>query len=175
MIKIFVDGSSRGNPGPGGSGVIVYDSIKKEILFSLERQYEHITNNRAELNALLGALKLTSARYPDEFCVIYSDSAYVVNMCNSWIYNWARNGWINSRKQQVENYDVVRSIYKYLEKEERNFRIEKIPGHSGELGNELADALAANNEYKFNKLIKENEIKMPEDSIYNMLPFYFEE
>lgn len=154
MIKVFVDGSSRGNPGPGGSGVVAYDTNKKEILLAYSQQYEYITNNQAELKALLYALQMAQTKWADEYCIIYSDSAYCVNMCNTWIHGWARNGWLNSKKQQVENYDLVRTIYKYLSKTEPNFDIQKIPGHSGYIGNELADALASNNEKKFNDIIE---------------------
>lgn len=159
MIKIYVDGASRGNPGPGGSGVIAYDNKNNTILKSYSMTYENTTNNQAELKALICALQMANKEWEGEYCVIYSDSAYCVNMCNSWIHNWAKNGWINSKKQQVENYELVRLLYKYLSKPEPNFRIEKIPGHAGILGNELADALASENEKKFNNLIKENNIK----------------
>lgn len=81
MIKIYVDGSSRGNPGPGGSGVVVYDSARKEVMYAFSQQYEHITNNQAELRALLYALKLARSQFGNEYCIIYSDSAYCVNMC----------------------------------------------------------------------------------------------
>lgn len=159
MIKIYVDGSSRGNPGKGGSGVVILDTFRNELLYAWSQQEEYITNNQGELKALLHALQVTQDIYPDETCIIYSDSAYCVNMCNSWIHGWAINGWLNSKKQQVENYDLVRSIYKYISKSDSNFKIEKIPGHSGILGNELADALASNNLKKFKTILKENNIK----------------
>lgn len=158
MIKIYVDGSSKGNPGPGGSGVVAYDSVKNEILLSHAQYYDHVTNNQAELQALLYALNLAQTKWKDEYCMIYSDSAYCVNMCNTWIHGWARNGWLNSKKQQVENYDLVRAIYKYISKPEPNFDIQKIPGHSGYIGNEIADALASNNEKKFNDIIEKESI-----------------
>ena len=158
MIKIYVDGASKGNPGPGGRGVVAYDSIKNEIILSYAQYYDHVTNNQAELQALLYALKLTQTKWEDEYCIIYSDSAYCVNMCNTWIHGWSKNGWLNSKKQQVENYDLVRAIYKYVSKIEPNFEIQKIPGHSGYTGNELADALASNNEKKFNDIVEKENI-----------------
>ena len=87
-------------------------------------------------------------------------------MCDTWIHNWANNGWLNSKKQQVENYDLVRQLYKYISQPEPNFNIQKIKGHSGEIGNELADALASNNETKFNNIIETNNIKY---SIYDLI------
>lgn len=131
------------------------------------QQDEYITNNQGELKALLFALKMTQEYYGDETCIIYSDSAYCVNMCNSWIYNWATNGWMNSKKQQVENYELVKMIYKYLEKPNKNFDIQKIPGHRGDIGNELADALASNNLLKFKSIIKQNNINYNNDKVIN--------
>lgn len=159
MIKIFVDGSSKGNPGPGGSGVIVYDSFTNTILYSFSQQYEHTTNNQAELKALLYALKLTQEKFQEEYCIIYSDSAYCVNICTNWIHNWAKNNWKNSKGNIVENIEIIKLIYKYLNIKDSNFNIQKISGHSGDIGNELADALATNNQKKFDKIFKENDMK----------------
>lgn len=167
MIKIYTDGSSRGNPGPGGYAAVVYDSTHNELINFIMQQDEYITNNQGELKALLFALKMTQEYYGDETCIIYSDSAYCVNMCNSWIYNWATNGWMNSKKQQVENYELVKMIYKYLEKPNKNFDIQKIPGHRGDIGNELADALASNNLLKFKSIIKQNNINYNNDKVIN--------
>lgn len=169
MIKIYTDGSSRGNPGPGGSAAVVYDSIHNELLIFKMQQDEYITNNQGELRALLFALEMTQKEFGDETCIIYSDSAYCVNMCNSWIYNWANNGWMNSKKQQVENYELVRATYKYLDNPNKNFDIQKIPGHSGEIGNELADALCTNNMLKFKSIIKQNHINYNNDKVLNNL------
>lgn len=169
MIKIFTDGSSRGNPGVGGSAAVVYDSVHNELLNCVMQQDAYVTNNQAELKALLFALEMTTKEYADETCIIYSDSAYCVNMCNSWIWNWANNGWKNSKKQQVENYEMVRQIFKYLDKPDKNFDIQKIPGHSGEIGNELADALASNNLLKFKTIIKQNNINYNDNKVLNDL------
>jgi ribonuclease HI len=58
MIKIYVDGASKGNPGPGGSSVIAYDSKNNVILKSHTQYYENTTNNQAELKALIHAIKM---------------------------------------------------------------------------------------------------------------------
>lgn len=166
MIKIYVDGASKGNPGPGGSGIVAYDSKNNIILKSYTQKYENTTNNQAELKALIYAIQMVKEYWKDEYCIIYSDSAYCVNMCSSWIHNWARNGWLNSKKQQVENYDLVRTLYKYISQPEPNFEIQKIKGHSGEIGNELADALASGNDKKFEDIIEKNNIKY---SIYDLI------
>ena len=114
MIKIYVDGASKGNPGPGGSGVVAYDSKNNTILQSYSQYYENITNNQAELKALIYAIQMAKEKWSNEYCIIYSDSAYCVNSCNDWIYTWVRNNWKNS-KNIIDNFRhkfqiLVRSV-----------------------------------------------------------------
>ena len=163
MIKhtFYVDGSSKGNPGPGGFGVIELDTCIRETYnsyvesYSLNYEYaeyfDYVTNNQMELKAILHVLKLAAA-HPEEGYIIYSDSAYAVNSINDWIRGWAANGWVNSRKVTVENVDLMQEIYKYIDLD--NYLIRKIRGHDGELGNELADAAATGNSKKREELIK---------------------
>ena len=163
MIKhtFYVDGSSKGNPGPGGFGVIELDTCLRETYnsyvesYSLNYEYaeyfDYVTNNQMELKAILHVLKLAAA-HPEEGYIIYSDSAYAVNSVNNWIYNWANNNWLNSKKVIVENVDLMQEIYKYINLD--NYLLKKISGHSGELGNELADAAATGNSKKREELIK---------------------
>ena len=70
-------------------------------------------------------------------------------MCNTWIYSWAANNWKNSKKQTVENLDLVQKIYNLLQEFFVKPDIQKCEGHMGELGNELADALATGNYRRF--------------------------
>ena len=163
MIKhtFYVDGSSKGNPGPGGFGVIELDTCLRETYnsyvesYSLNYEYaeyfDYVTNNQMELKAILHVLKLAAA-HPEEGYLIYSDSAYAVNSINDWIRGWAANSWVNSRKVTVENVDLMQEIYKYIDLD--NYLIRKIRGHDGELGNELADAAATGNSKKKEELIK---------------------
>ena len=62
MLKIYVDGASKGNPGPGGSGVVAYDSKNNTILQSYSQYYENITNNQAELKALIYAIQMAKEK-----------------------------------------------------------------------------------------------------------------
>ena len=163
MIKhtFYVDGSSKGNPGPGGFGVIELDTCLRETYnayvesYSLNYEYaeyfDYVTNNQMELKAIRHVLKLAAA-HPEEGYIIYSDSAYAVNSINDWIRGWAANGWVNSRKVTVENVDLMQEIYKYIDLD--NYLIRKIRGHDGELGNELADAAATGNSKKKEELSK---------------------
>ena len=155
MIKMYCDGSSKDNGkenNTGGYGLVVFRD--DTLVYHYGEQCMDTTNNREELKALIHALKLSQTAFKDEVCVIYSDSAYVVNMCNEWIRNWARNNWLNSKKVIVENIDLVKQIYNYIILDFPNFQITKVPGHSGVLGNELADAMATNNQAKFDKFLK---------------------
>jgi len=155
MIKMFCDGSAKDNGKEnniGGYGLVIFRD--DTLIYHHGEQCIDTTNNREELKALIHALKLSQTTFKDEVCVIYSDSAYVVNMCNEWIRNWARNNWLNSKKVTVENVDLVKQIYNYIILDFPNFQITKVPGHSGVLGNELADAMATNNQAKFDKFLK---------------------
>lgn len=154
MIEIYCDGSSRGNPGDGGFGVAVIKN--NQLLEAYGKQYENITNNQGELMGLIWALYLATNDYKNEKVVIYSDSRYCVSTFNEWIRGWARNNWINSKKEQVKNIDLMKIIYNYAIIEFPNFAVERVPGHAGVLGNEIADALASKNQAKLAKIFDEH-------------------
>lgn len=161
-LIFYTDGSCSGNPGPGGYGVVCLNKCYSQTISEYIERYtinynyskysENTTNNREELKAILHVLKLAAEHKEWDFTV-YSDSAYAVNSINDWIYGWARNGWINSKKKPVENLDLMKEIYSYIEFPMENFELKKIEGHSGHLGNELADAYATNNQKKINDLV----------------------
>lgn len=154
MIKTFwTDGACKGNPGPGGYGVIEIQDNK--ILYKYNKYCDDTTNNREELKAILHVFELAAAD-PDNQYIIYSDSSYAVNIINDWIFTWVKNNWINSKGNQVENLDLILNLYKYVTINFFNCQVKKIKGHVGEMGNELADALATNNQNKYNKLKKEH-------------------
>ena len=144
--KIFTDGSSRGNPGPGGWGLIILNEQEDKVIFTECDRENPTTNNRMELTAILCALQYAES-HPDDTFIIYSDSAYAVNSCNVWMRGWAANGWKNSKKQIVENLDLVQAIYNLLSRDFFNAEVRKCDGHSGIVGNELADALATGHGY----------------------------
>ncbi len=126
------------------------------------------TNNRMELTALLYALKLTQTKYKNEQCVIKSDSAYCVNMFNNWIYNWNQNNWTRPKNQSIENLDLVKQIWEYCKLEWPNFVVEKVPGHSGLIGNELADGLSTNNHKKINEILKKYDKNYDEKDFFDL-------
>ena len=165
MRRIFyTDGSCCGNPGPGGFGVVELSVCYRQTMleyipsysmnYAYNEQCENTTNNREEMKAVIHVLEMAANDSENEY-IIYSDSAYVVNMCNDWIWKWAKNNWKNSKKKDVENIDLVKQIYNYLSSDFFNAEIKKVKGHHGMLGNDLADAYATNNMSKKDKLMKD--------------------
>lgn len=166
---IYTDGSARFNPGPGGWGVVVMNEDESKVFF-LEHDFDgYTTNNRMELTALLCALGYAES-HPKDYFIIYSDSAYVVNSCNTWMRGWAANCWRNSKKQIVENVDLMQAIWDYLSRDFFNAEICKCDGHAGDVGNELADALATHNWAKYKTLVEFWEIQEADNDItYSLL------
>ena len=155
MIEIYTDGSTLKNgakDAEGGFGVVVIKDGK--IIKAHSARCSATTNNREEMKAILHAFEWAESNVnPAETVIIYSDSAYCVNMINDWIWNWAKNGWKNSKKKEVENIDLVKELYKYVSKEFFNCQVVKVKGHAGNAGNELADALATFDEKKYFKTL----------------------
>lgn len=140
MIKVYTDGACSKNPGPGGWGLVVIKNDKVEYM--AHGGAEETTNNRMELTAIINAYKYCREKYyGKDFITIYSDSAYCVRMINEWIDNWARNDWINSKKKQVENIELVQELHSLIN-ESPSIVVEKIKGHCGHTYNEMADELA---------------------------------
>ena len=110
-----------------------------------------------ELAAILRAFDFISEHNFIEPIIIYSDSAYCINMLTSWIFSWSKNGWKNSKKEPVANLDLVQKLFQYCQDQNfmQNISFQKVAGHSNEVGNELADAIASRNKNKFLKFIKQ--------------------
>lgn len=162
-LIFYTDGACAGNPGPGGFGVVCI--YKNALKYQYSERDNDTTNNRMELKAVLHTLKLAK-EYPNYDFTIYCDSAYVVQSVNSWIYSWACNGWYNSKKKQIENIDLMKEIYTYIQFPMSNFHLQKVKGHSGLVGNELADRLAVGDEKGFNNLIKKYNISIEKGEIF---------
>ena len=139
-VVAYTDGSSRGNPGPGGYGaVLLYvDPSGQEHRKELSQGYRLTTNNRMEL---LGAIvALEALKVPCEV-ELHSDSQYLVNAFNQhWIEGWLRKGWKNSQKQPVKNVDLWQRLLEAKRPHEVSWHWVK--GHAGQELNERADELA---------------------------------
>lgn len=133
-VIIYTDGACRGNPGPGGWGVILNYKGKIKELYGAEK---HTTNNRMELMAAIQALE--SLNRP---CSVQlnSDSSYVLKGITDWMPNWKKRGWKTAAKTPVKNEDLWRRLDSAIVKHKVEWKWVK--GHSGDTGNDRADALA---------------------------------
>lgn len=161
MIEIYTDGSSRGNPGPGGYGFVVVEDGKIIDAISIQTE-EPVTNNQMELCAVVHAMKRHGA--PTSFFtpIVYSDSAYVVNTFTNWMYSWHNNGWIKSDKKTPENLKLIQEYY-HLEQEGYKIELKKVKGHFNNEYNNLADKLATGEWQDTDIIVKEYKIKRREE------------
>ena len=138
---IYTDGACSRNGSAaavGGFAAIVLDDNENYIT-SYHEQVKNTTNNRMELSAILWAMiKYGKENTPP---VVYSDSAYCVNTFNSWMWGWAKRGWLKSDNKEPENLDLIQAYYK-LYNEGYRIDLRKCHGHSGDHWNEQADKLA---------------------------------
>lgn len=135
QVRIYTDGSSLGNPGPGGwAAILVWGDKYKEI----SQGYIETTNNRMEIRGVLHALKLL--KRPCEVHV-FSDSKYVIDaLTKGWLTKWQNNGWRTSNKQKVKNQDLWEQMLPLIRKHKIKFHWVK--AHAGHPENERCDALA---------------------------------
>lgn len=133
---VYTDGSSLGNPGPGGVGVVIRLG---DTQVELSDGYYLTTNNRMEILAACLALEnITGKRTVN----LHTDSAYVINGITKWIWGWRKRGWITGEGLPVKNKDLWMRLDNVRKK--HNVRFIKVPAHSGVILNELADTLAKN-------------------------------
>lgn len=135
-IVIYTDGSSRGNPGPGGFGAII---VSKDKVKEIGGREKATTNNRMEMRATIEALRLTPFAQ-GESVEIHTDSEYVLKGATIWIKNWQKNNWRTKDKRDVLNRDLWEELL--LEMEKRNVEWQKVVGHSGYVYNERCDKIA---------------------------------
>ena len=142
MAKVFLysDGSSRGNPGPGGYGTILKFTDASKTLHEKEFSagYEMTTNNRMELLGVITGLE--ALKYSCEVTVI-SDSKYVVDAFNEhWVDSWIKNNFKTASKKPVKNQD----LWKRLLEAKKNHQVtfQWVKGHDGHPENERCDELA---------------------------------
>ena len=134
FVEIYSDGACKGNPGPGGWGVLLRYGKHEKQLYGGESQ---TTNNRMELTAVIKGLE--GLKRSSRVRVI-TDSQYVKNGITQWIHNWKRNGWKTAGRQPVKNADLWQTLDKEVARHDVEWHWVK--GHSGHPENELADRLA---------------------------------
>jgi ribonuclease HI len=134
VVTVYADGACKGNPGPGGWGVLIRMGQHSKELFGGEIM---TTNNRMELTAVIRALEALKRSCPLK---IYTDSVYVQKGMTEWIIGWKARGWRTSDKKPVKNDDLWQQLDGLAQAHEIEWIWVK--GHAGHEGNERADALA---------------------------------
>lgn len=134
VVTVYADGACKGNPGPGGWGVLIRMGQHSKELFGGEIM---TTNNRMELTAVIRALEALKRSCQLK---IYTDSVYVQKGMTEWIVGWKARGWRTSDKKPVKNDDLWQQLDGLAQAHEIEWIWVK--GHAGHQGNERADALA---------------------------------
>ena len=168
IITIFTDGSSRGNPGPGGFGAVIVFSCQFSVvreekeksddicITEIGGREEHTTNNRMELRAAIEALSFsqtlpvrTDVRpggHAKRFtlnavrCTLYTDSRYLISGITKWLPAWQKRGWKTMDKKDVLNRDLWEKLGEVAEGKDIEWKY--VGGHSGIAGNERCDEIA---------------------------------
>ena len=133
-VEAFTDGACKGNPGPGGWGVLLRSGEHTREIFGGEPE---TTNNRMELTAAIEAL---SALKDGCRVDLTTDSTYVRDGVTQWMAKWERNGWRTAAGKPVKNKDLWQALGTQVQRHQVSWHWVK--GHSGHPENELADALA---------------------------------
>ena len=145
LIEIYTDGSSRGNPGPGGYGIVLsYNGNEKEI----SEGFRKTTNNRMELLAVIVALEsLKTTKIPVK---IYSDSKYVIDaITKGWLKTWIQKNFKGKKNKDLWlRYDKISKQY--------HMTFEWVKGHAGNIKNERCDVLAVEASKNSNLSIDQN-------------------
>jgi len=133
-VIIYTDGACKGNPGPGGWGVYLSYKGREKMLYAGEKQ---TTNNRMELMAAIQALEALTKP-----CAVrlHTDSKYLLQGITEWMPNWKKRGWKTAGNKPVKNEELWRRLDVAIQHHQIEWLWVK--GHSGDEGNEKADALA---------------------------------
>ena len=133
-VEAFTDGACRGNPGPGGWGVVLrFNGQVKELCGGEPAT----TNNRMEMTAAIRALEALNEKCRVR---VFTDSTYVRNGMTEWLENWQRRGWRTADRKPVKNQDLWRELASLTDSHDVSWHWVK--GHAGHPGNERADRLA---------------------------------
>ena len=136
LIEIYTDGSSLGNPGPGGYGVVMMSGKHRK---ELSAGYRLTTNNRMELMAVIAALGEIKKR--DMKIIIKTDSQLIINtLTKGWLESWVKKGWKKADKKPVLNRDLWEKVIDL--KEGLNIEWQWVKAHCGIEENERCDELA---------------------------------
>jgi ribonuclease HI len=138
-IVVFCDGAAKGNPGPGGWGVVI--ATPEGEITELGGAAAHTTNNKMELTAAIQAL--TAIADADGAVAMHTDSTYVIKGISEWIWGWRKRGWKTAEGNDVLNRELWQALDRLVSaRGTGNIAWHYVRGHSGIPGNERVDAIA---------------------------------
>ena len=135
MVEIYTDGACRGNPGPGGWGVVLRYKGREKTLYGGE---PHTTNNRMELMAAIAGL--AALKRDSQQVALTTDSQYVKRGVTEWMADWKRRGWRTADRKPVKNVDLWQRLDELVCRHRVSWHW--VRGHTGHVDNERADRLA---------------------------------
>jgi ribonuclease HI len=138
-IVVFCDGAAKGNPGPGGWGVVI--ATPDGQVTELGGASAYTTNNKMELTAAIqGLTAISDIAGP---VTVYTDSSYVIKGISEWIWGWRKRGWKTAEGNDVLNRDLWQALDTLASARGRGgISWQYVRGHSGIPGNERVDAIA---------------------------------
>lgn len=137
MTTIYTDGSSRGNPGPGGYGAVL---IMGDKVLEIGGREIMTTNNRMELTGCIQALSILPSEFSSKTITLYSDSEYVVKGMTLWIQGWQKKGWRTASKKEVLNRDLWEKLLSVSQG--KDIKWLHVDGHADNEGNNRCDVIA---------------------------------
>ncbi|OQY30430.1 MAG: ribonuclease HI [Candidatus Cloacimonetes bacterium 4572_55] len=143
---LYTDGACRGNPGPGGWGMVLYDHVSNEKN-EFSGGHPNTTNNQMEMTAVIEGLKRIG---PGSQVTVHSDSQYVIKGITQWVMNWIRRDWRTTSNTPVKNKALWQEIYALSQ--ERKVAWRWVKAHNNNPDNERCDALAVKASNKFSRL-----------------------
>ena len=134
-VEVFTDGACKGNPGPGGWGVLLRIGHHEKEMSGSEPD---TTNNRMEM---LAAIKALEALNQPCRVTLHTDSKYVLDGITRWVFGWQKNGWKTADRKPVKNADLWQALVVAA----RPHQVEWVwvRGHDGHPENERVDRLAS--------------------------------
>ena len=155
-IVIYTDGSSSGNPGPGGWGAVILfhphpaspllRGRRKEGVFEIGGREAHTTNNRMELTAVIESLNyFTKLKATGYKLVLCTDAEYVLKGITMWAHNWQKNGWRTKNRKPVLNQDLWQKLIELdlkIKQSGNSIEWKLVPAHTGVVLNERCDKIA---------------------------------
>ncbi|MFN5179513.1 ribonuclease HI [Limnohabitans sp.] len=135
-VEMYTEGACKGNPGPGGWGVLMRAGTHQRELHGGEPA---TTNNRMELTAVIEAL--SALKRPCRVS-LYLDSEYVRKGITEWIHGWKARGWKTASRAPVKNVELWQALDRLVSAGGHQIEWHWVKGHAGHPGNERADTLA---------------------------------